>query len=188
MSCTATGNRHPPTPSSLKILEIPIARLPPIAWVIMTPVSSWKSDMRQFECAGCQQEVVTCSTCDRGHRYCHRGCARQALADSRRRAGQRYQKTRRGRLMHARRQHRYRLRVARRLAMAKKVTHQGFSARCPNALLPSDRERRRNGNHSRAAFVQCHLCGRLRDMPTGRLNTTLWSRRIWNNDTSGYSE
>ena len=74
---------------------------------------------RLYLCARCRRQVVICSPCDRGHRYCGAGCARTARAESLHAGGQRYQNTHRGRHRHAERQRRYRQR------QSKKVTHQG---------------------------------------------------------------
>lgn len=72
---------------------------------------------RTFACALCQREVLLCSGCDRGQRYCGVGCREQARRESLRAAGRRYQDSRAGRFAHARRARRYRERQ-------KIVTHQ----------------------------------------------------------------
>ena len=76
---------------------------------------------RMFACALCQREVLLCSGCDRGQRYCSVGCREQARRDCLRAAGRRYQGSRAGRFAHARRARRYRLRQ-------KIVTHQASQA------------------------------------------------------------
>lgn len=73
---------------------------------------------RTYACARCQGQVLVCSDCDRGQRYCSARCRQQARRDCLREAGRRYQGTRAGRFAHARRAARYRQRQ-------KKVTHQG---------------------------------------------------------------
>ena len=65
---------------------------------------------RTFACALCQREVLLCSGCDRGQRYCGVGCRAQARRLSLRAAGRRYQDSRAGRFAHARRARRYRRR------------------------------------------------------------------------------
>jgi hypothetical protein len=75
--------------------------------------------VRLFLCARCRCQVVLCSHCDRGHRYCSRTCAQAARRHAQRAAARRYQTSRRGRLNHAARQSRYRRR------RRQKVTHQG---------------------------------------------------------------
>ncbi len=114
---------------------------------------------RLYLCARCRRQVVICSHCDRGHRYCGAGCARAARAKSLRAGGQRYQNTRRGRHRHAERQHRYRQR------QAEKVTHQGsLVSRDDGSLLTRPRCR------TTAASVSvippgdgmiCHFCAQV---------------------------
>ena len=98
---------------------------------------------RLFLCAGCRVQVVLCSHCDRGNRYCSRSCWRQTHDLARREAACRYQRSRGGRVRHAARSHRWRQRTAQRAAEdggaditvhaepdddpAHQVTHQG----CP---------------------------------------------------------
>lgn len=72
--------------------------------------------LRAFTCAACRRRVHICSSCDRGQRYCSRRCAGLARRQSSRRAGSRYQRSERGRLLHKLRQQRY---------LSKKMTHQG---------------------------------------------------------------
>ena len=94
---------------------------------------------RLFLCAGCRVQVVLCSHCDRGNRYCSRTCWRQTHDLARREAACRYQRSRGGRVRHAARSQRWRQRTALRAAegdgtditghadgdAAHKVTHQG---------------------------------------------------------------
>lgn len=88
---------------------------------------------RLFLCGRCCAQVLLCSHCDRGQHYCGRECSRQARRERRREAAQRYQQSRRGRLVHAERSRRWRARQAARtstgVAASKPniVTHQG----CP---------------------------------------------------------
>jgi hypothetical protein len=79
-------------------------------------------------------QVVLCSQCDRGNRYCSRPCWRLSRDAARREAAHRYQSSRRGRLAHAERSRRWRHRRAARSAGdghgrgalgAESVTHQG---------------------------------------------------------------
>jgi hypothetical protein len=65
---------------------------------------------RLFLCARCRAQVLVCSCCDRGQIYCTGGCAQIARREGLREAGQRYQASRRGRVAHALRAHRYRAR------------------------------------------------------------------------------
>jgi hypothetical protein len=112
---------------------------------------------RLFNCARCGRQVVICSCCDRGHRYC-KGCAPAARQESRCAAGKRYQHSRRGRLAHAQRQRRYR-------ARRQKVTHQGSPAPPPAAVLvPESRASAPPGEPTGTPVVEglrCHFCGQV---------------------------
>jgi hypothetical protein len=80
---------------------------------------------QQVECARlvlcarnyCRRQFSLCGRCDHGRRYCGTECARAARRDGLRRAGSAYQRTDRGRRLHADRQARYRARL-------REVTHQ----------------------------------------------------------------
>ena len=65
---------------------------------------------RLFLCARCRVQVVLCSHCDRGNRYCGRPCWRLARDAARRESARRYQRSRRGRIAHAERSRRWRQR------------------------------------------------------------------------------
>lgn len=86
---------------------------------------------RLYLCARCRVQVILCSRCDRGNRYCGQACGHQARTEARRQAAQRYQGSWRGRIAHAQRSHRWRQRRAARDAAggagvaAHNVTHQG---------------------------------------------------------------
>jgi hypothetical protein len=112
---------------------------------------------RLFNCERCGGQVVICSCCDRGNRYCQ-GCAPVARQESRRSAGKRYQHSRRGRLTHAQRQRRYR-------ARRQKVTHQGSPAPPPAALLVPESRASAPPSQSTGTPVteglRCHFCGRV---------------------------
>jgi len=64
---------------------------------------------RLFLCARCREQVVLCSRCDRGQRYCGQACADAVRRDRQRAAGQRYQCSSAGRSKHAERSRRWRL-------------------------------------------------------------------------------
>ena len=86
---------------------------------------------RLFLCARCRSQVVLCSHCDRGNRYCGRPCRRLARAAAQRASACRYQGSRRGRLAHAERSRRWRQRHRARCDDAlpqENVTHQGCPA------------------------------------------------------------
>lgn len=86
---------------------------------------------RMYSCARCRAQVVVCRRCDRGQIYCFAGCAAQARDERQREAARRYQASRRGRLAHAERSRRYRLRRHR----PQNVTHQGSVALRADDLL-----------------------------------------------------
>lgn len=94
---------------------------------------------RLYLCARCRAQVVLCSRCDRGNRYCGRACGRQARQEAQRAAAQRYQQSRRGRLAYAQRARRWRQRRAGVGAGdgVHKVTHQGSPAPGVDAPLAS---------------------------------------------------
>ena len=107
---------------------------------------------RLFLCARCRAQVLLCSHCDRGQRYCSRECSGPARRASLRQAAQRYQRSRSGRMAHAARSLRWRAQHPsdpRRTAggavpdgvPANIVTHQGSPnpvADAPLAVCPSD--------------------------------------------------
>jgi len=86
---------------------------------------------RLYLCARCRVQVILCSRCDRGNRYCGRQCRHQAREQARRETAQRYQRSWHGRIAHAQRSRRWRQRRAARDAAcaagvaAHNVTHQG---------------------------------------------------------------
>lgn len=114
---------------------------------------------RLYNCARCRKQVLICRDCDRGNIYCAPACAQSARSASQRRAGQRYQSSRRGRHHHADRQRRYRQRLK------EKVTHQGSPADSAGALLPVELRRRWNPAVSLSLppndIIQCHGCGQV---------------------------
>jgi len=111
---------------------------------------------RLFHCARCHCQVVLCRRCDRGHVYCANGCAQLARRASVQRAGARYRATRRGRLINALRQRRFR-------ARQQKVTHHRSAPVVATAVLPVSTKRPDspplNGTVYRSGEIQCHRCG-----------------------------
>ena len=91
-----------------------------------------EKDARLFNCALCHQQTVICGCCDRGNIYCGPACSKAARKTALLAAGRRYQKSRRGRLMHAFRQKQYRERLR------KKVTHQSSLASKTNDSLSTE--------------------------------------------------
>jgi hypothetical protein len=96
---------------------------------------------RLYLCARCRVQVILCSRCDRGNRYCGRQCWHEARTEARRQAAQRYQRSWPGRIAHAQRSRRWRLRRAARDGAgvagddAHNVTHQGSPPGESSALL-----------------------------------------------------
>jgi len=90
---------------------------------------------RLFLCARCQTQVLVCSQCDRGQRYCATGCADITRLSLQREAGKRHQQGRAGRHKHASRMHQWR---KRRAAAAKIVTHHSSLGTPADAVLPGN--------------------------------------------------
>jgi hypothetical protein len=94
---------------------------------------------RLFLCARCRCQVVLCSACDRGQRYCGRACSRQSRDTAKRGAARRYQHSHRGRMAHAARSLRWRRHhqspARDPQAGLNKVTHQGSQLQGSGAPL-----------------------------------------------------
>ena len=122
-----------------------------------------KPSARLYNCVRCHCQVIICRHCDRGNIYCAKGCADSARADSLRRAGQKYQAGRAGRLANANRQRRFRTR------QHQKVTHQGSPVPRRYDVLPIQgrqrgclvRKHRPVGDHT---DMRCHFCHQLCDV------------------------
>jgi hypothetical protein len=109
---------------------------------------------RLFVCARCREQVLLCSRCDRGQRYCGRVCSRAARRQSLCAAASRYQRSWGGRIAHAARSRRWRQRCREQVrdqASAVEaaaadgggvdfVTHQGSPTPPPDAPLPPSDE------------------------------------------------
>lgn len=114
-------------------------------------------DRRRFHCSRCEKVTYICSHCDRGQTHCSGSCRDESRRESLRAAGARYQRTRRGRENHARRQQRYRDHQAAR----KEVTHQTCRSEStgstvvacgiPSPIKPTV--------HSPTPRQQCDFCG-----------------------------
>ena len=114
-----------------------------------------QSSARLYHCCRCQAQVIICSQCDRGNRYCAVECAADARSDSLKRASKKYQSTRAGRFNNAARQKSYRER------QQQIVTHQGSPLVTSHDVLkaksywPEKVEKyAQNGCH-----LFCHHCG-----------------------------
>ena len=113
---------------------------------------------RLFQCARCCCQVVVCRHCDRGQIYCGSGCAGQARHQTLRKAGKRYQKTRRGQEKHA-------ARMGHMRARRKIVTHHGSPPPPAGDLLAAGAMATSHDDASpaeppRRATTHCHWCGR----------------------------
>lgn len=84
---------------------------------------------RIYRCRLCTVEVYVCRRCDHGQIYCAGECSRICRRESLRRAGARYQRTRRGARHHAARQLRWRQRRIQQSLSSSEVTHHGCSTR-----------------------------------------------------------
>ena len=116
-----------------------------------------ESTGRIFKCARCFKQVIICSRCDRGQRYCSPDCSETARNHSQRAASHRYQQSREGRIKHALRMRLYRLRK-------QIVTHQGSQSSAPNGLLQANSTDARKSSvtlHQPVVAIsfQCHFCG-----------------------------
>ncbi len=84
---------------------------------------------RLYFCSRCNVQVIICSHCDRGQRYCTGKCRHEARSESAQRASKKYQSTRACRFKNAARQQCFRNR------RSQKVTHQGSLPKHLNDLL-----------------------------------------------------
>lgn len=110
---------------------------------------------RLYHCCRCHAQVIICSHCDRGQRYCANGCSAEARDSSKKRAAKKYQLSRVGRFKNAERQARFRER------QKQKVTHQGSSAATSHVVLnPRVEQPEKNNNPPQTGDVLfCHHCG-----------------------------
>ena len=86
---------------------------------------------RLFLCACCRVQVLVCSHCDRGQRYCAAGCSAATRQVLQMQAARRYQRSRGGRFKHAARTRRWR---ERRTALAEKGKRLANTP-CPTGAL-----------------------------------------------------
>ncbi len=110
---------------------------------------------RMYQCIRCYCQTFICPCCDRGNVYCQE-CARKGRQEARKRASKRYQNTTQGRLNHAARQQRYRLR------QKEKVTHKGCAKKKTPVLISLAAKRsERVTNHPTSVapgLIVCHFC------------------------------
>lgn len=115
-----------------------------------------KPSARLFQCAHCHAQVIICSYCDHGQRYCSPDCAQVARKKHTRIANERYQKTRSGRHYHAERQQRYRDCKKNKIKI---VTYQGSLTPRDNALLPNTPSNVAMTVYCRPpGHLHCHVC------------------------------
>lgn len=112
---------------------------------------------RFFLCACCHRQTVICSSCDRGQIYCSPACAKSMRCACVREAGQRYQRSERGRANHAQRMERYRAKLA------AGVTHQGSVSQPDEVALPTGvpqplSPRPPVHTHARSGLWRCQAC------------------------------
>ena len=118
---------------------------------------------RLIVCARCREQVLLCRRCDRGQQYCGVACSRAARRGSQQQSARVYQRSRRGRMLHAARSRRWRMRqrMAGPAALVactdNIVTHQGsldaasdapLAACTPEPIPPTD-----------PAVWRCRRCG-----------------------------
>ena len=110
---------------------------------------------RLYFCQRCSTQVIICSRCDHGQRYCASTCAQNARAASRNRAAKKYQSSRTGRFNNAARQRRFRQRHP------QKVTHQGSLVQMLRDVLKNkpDRPQIAQKRKSISETLFCNHCG-----------------------------
>ena len=110
---------------------------------------------RLYNCCRCHVQVIICSSCDRGQRYCPGECRHEARSESLKRAASKYQQSQAGCFNNADRQRRFRERKK------QKVTHQGSTQKPLHALLKTRlTETKKTQMLSLSGFtLRCHHCG-----------------------------
>lgn len=129
---------------------------------ILSSLFVWREleeSYRLFNCALCSRQVRLCRRCDRGNIYCSEACSSARRRASLRLAGKRYQKTLLGRLHHAARQARFRLK------QKEKVTHHGTQKSDGHGFLTKITEQgtftpAREEEMQTQGNDHCHHCGR----------------------------
>ncbi|MDR4517960.1 MAG: hypothetical protein MRK00_11310 [Nitrosomonas sp.] len=114
-----------------------------------------QSTGRLYFCQRCHTQVIICSRCDRGQRYCDSTCAKNARSTSLKCAAKKYQSSRSGRFNNAARQRRFRQR------QTQKVTHQGSPSSALRDLLKNKPKRPRIAQKLMPvdSSLICHHCG-----------------------------
>ena len=114
-----------------------------------------QTSSRLYQCSRCHAQVIICTRCDRGQRYCAGDCRHKARSESVKRATKKYQLTRIAHFKNAARQHRFRQR------QQQKVTHQGSSPKRLHDLLKTRLTEIKETQKSSLpdSTCQCHFCG-----------------------------
>ena len=112
---------------------------------------------RLYYCCLCRAQVIICTRCDRGQRYCPDGCSQIARKKSVVRAGKKYLSTRSGRFNNAKRQQQYRQRQRQK----QKVTHHSSAPPTRCAVLKSTRDNLEKATKQvlTEAILHCSHCG-----------------------------
>ncbi len=110
---------------------------------------------RLYHCCRCHAQVIICSGCDRGQRYCPGACRHLARAESSKRAAKKYQSSRAGRFNNAARQQRFRRQKK------QKVTQQGSAPKHLHDLLKIQLKRPKEAQKPLlpSTTVHCYFCG-----------------------------
>ena len=110
---------------------------------------------RLYFCCRCHVQVIICSRCDHGQRYCPGECRHQARSESLKRASKKHRQSRAGRFNNAARQQLFRAR------QIQKVTHQGSSPKCLHDLLKTclTEIKKTQKPSFPGSTCHCHFCG-----------------------------
>lgn len=114
-----------------------------------------QTSSRFYHCCRCHAQVIICSRCDHGQRYCSGSCRHDARSESLKRAAKKYQSSRAGRFNNAARQQCFRQR------QKQKVTHHGSPENRFDDLLKADLtqpEKAKKPCLTRSTLY-CHHCG-----------------------------
>ena len=119
---------------------------------------------RLYNCVRCGCQVLICSHCDRGNRYCSGNCSELSRKEKRKEAQQRYEETDKAKKAKAKRQQHYRQRQKEpKVGSTEKATHQG-SKRLPlYDLLLIELEKLKKQlqkcHFTNCIHHCCHFCG-----------------------------
>ena len=121
------------------------------------PLLSMQTSSRLYQCLRCHAQVIICTHCDHGQRYCANGCSKQARMASQKRASEKYQTTRAGRFNNAARQQRFRNR------QKQKVTHHCSLQTPPHDVLNKHLNTPKSSplRPKQTKAIHCHHCGEI---------------------------